>query len=86
MGDNNRCPDPYEAGAAYSTGDVVFSVVPGAAVVPYGLVYRCAPVLKNLFCSTPGYEVGVGPYSDATWTLLRSCEVGNPPHRASIGL
>ena len=62
--DEGGCPDEYEYGEAYASGD---------RVSRDGLVYECKSGSLGLHCPQAGYEPGEGAASADAWTVVGTC-------------
>ena len=63
--DEGGCPDEYEAGEDYVSGD---------RVSRDGLVYECVTGANGLHCPQAGYEPGEGTAFADAWTVVGTCE------------
>ena len=62
--DEGGCPDEYEYGEAYVSGD---------RVSREGLVYECVTGSNGLHCPQAGYEPGEGTAFADAWTVVGTC-------------
>jgi len=62
--DEGGCPNEYEAGEPYVSGDKVSRE---------GLVYECKSGSLGLHCPQAGYEPGEGIASAEAWTVIGTC-------------
>ena len=64
LGDAGGCPDEYQNGIKYESGDKVSM---------HGIVYACKSWPNSQRCSMDGYEPA-GPNSAEAWTILGHCD------------